>query len=66
MRSIYQLRAILGFSILFGFSNVTGYAQGTAAQMSGLVADATGAAIPNARITIVNKDTAARREVHLQ
>jgi hypothetical protein len=63
MLSTSKALAVLCVLCLFVFSGFPARAQGTTAQMSGLIADATGAAIPNAKITIVNKGTAARREV---
>ena len=53
---------ILGSLLLLTMSTVIGFAQ-TSAEITGLVKDPTGAAIPGASVTVTNKATSATRKV---
>ena len=54
---------LLGFAALFAAALSSGYAQTDSARMAGLVADASGAVIPNAIVTIRNERTGESRKL---
>jgi len=59
-----QLRKLLGVLIMTAlFSACTAFAQAPVGMISGVVADESGAVIPNASVKIVNKATGAERDV---
>jgi len=63
MRFLLKLLSVISISILLVSGTFAAHAQGTAAQISGTITDASGASIPGAKVAIISKDTSARRDV---
>jgi hypothetical protein len=63
MRFNRTLSTFLGLTLFMTLHSTRLRAQGTAAQVSGIATDASGASIPGAKVLIVSQDTGARREV---
>src|SRR5580658_3592523 len=64
MKRVMQLCPLLGVVLLIAFSiSRPAFAQAPVGTISGVVADETGAVIPNASVKIRNKATGAEREL---
>jgi hypothetical protein len=63
MRLVQNVTVCIALLIMLVWASLPAYAQGAAAQMSGVITDSSGASIPGAKVLIVSQDTGARREV---